>query len=277
MKVKHYDGLGNTFCIVDYDEVQDLAFTQLAKQLCNGEQFATDGLIIVKTNPLEMIFYNRDGSYSSMCGNGIRCFAKYVLDAGILDADVKTFTVITGAGSLLVEIVAADPFLCKINMGRPSFTPAAVKLADQGPLNRQLEIQGQTVNTYSVLMGTVHTVVFVDNLECAKNHNLGEQIHKHPLFTEKTNVNFVKILANDKIAVRTFEKGVGFTKACGTGCCASFVIAKKLGFLTAETVTVCLEAGNLTISATGNCCESDIYMLGPARYNYGGEVTKALK
>ena len=266
INIKHYDGLGNTFSIVNNAEIQGLDFKQLARLVCASDHLDTDGLIILSTAPLKMIFYNKDGSISPMCGNGIRCFAKYAIDEGIVANDVDKFDVLTGAGILQVEIINRNPFLCKINMGKPIFTPIAIKLADNGPLHRTLNIDDVNIEIHSVFMGTIHTVVFVNQIEGIKNCNLGENIHKHPLFTEKTNVNFVEVLNNNEIVVRTFERGVGWTKACGTGCCASYVIAKKTKQLTADTVTVHLEEGKLTISG-----KDDIYMTGSARYNYSSK------
>lgn len=254
MRVKTYDGLGNNFCIIDY--IPNTDFSELAQQLC--PQYQTDGLIIVKTDPLEMIFYNQDGSIAPMCGNGIRCFAKYVQDEGITHEE--TFPVETLAGTMKVEIQSHAPFMCRINMGRPSFSNCLTHVADDLPLlNRKLDVDGETVEVNILFMGTIHTVLFVDNAIDMVGSPLGEKICHHPLFKEQTNVNFVQVLNDSEITVRTFERGAGWTKACGTGCCASVVIAKKYG-LVKDKVKVNLELGHLFVEG-----EDEVFMTGPAQ------------
>ena len=253
MKVSTYDGLGNNFCIIDH--VPHLNYPELAPKLCG--EFQTDGLIVVKTDPLEMVFFNQDGSQAPMCGNGIRCFAKYVQDMGLLAED--TFDVKTLAGTMKVQVQGHEPFMCRINMGRPSFSNLLTKVADDLPLlNRKLEVGQETIDVNIVFMGTIHTVIFVEDAIQMLNEDLGEKVCHHPLFLEQTNVNFVQIVSPSEIVVRTYERGVGWTKACGTGCCASVVIAKKYDFVQGR-VKVQLELGHLFIEG-----EDEIFMTGPA-------------
>lgn len=260
MKVKTYDGLGNNFCVIDY--APELDFPELAPALC--EEFQTDGLIVVKLDPLEMIFYNQDGSQAPMCGNGIRCFAKYVQDEGIVDGDV--FNVETLAGTMKVEVHSRSPFMCRINMGRPSFSNCLTKVADDLPLlNRKLQVGEDIVDVNIVFMGTIHTVVFVEDAIDMQHSDLGEKICHHPLFMEQTNVNFVQAVNKSEIVVRTYERGVGWTKACGTGCCASAVIAKKYDLVQGK-VKVQLELGHLFVEG-----EDEVFMTGPATYEGEGE------
>ncbi|MCL1949971.1 MAG: diaminopimelate epimerase [Turicibacter sp.] len=255
MKVSFYEGLGNTFCVVDAVEGED--YSALAPLLCN--RFKRDGLIVVKTSPLEMVFYNQDGSQSPMCGNGIRCFAKYVQDEGLVSED--SYHVETLAGTMKVEVQSRDPFMCKINMGRPVFSNCLTKVADDLPLlNRQLEVDGQVVDVNIVFMGTIHTVLFVEDAVAMVGSPLGEKICNHPLFLEHTNVNFVQAVNPSEIVVRTFERGVGWTKACGTGCCASVVIARRHGLVTGK-VKVRLELGDLFVEG-----DDEVFMTGPATF-----------
>jgi len=260
MKFKKYDGCGNTFAITLYEEGINLS--ALAVQICHHKEMNTDGFIVVKQNPLEMVFYNRDGSLAPMCGNGIRCFAKYVVDEQIISPDIKVFDVVTGAGVLSVEIMKDEPFLCQIAMGKPIFTPESVGLADDGALNRIFQIESFEVKIHALFMGTIHVVVFVDDASSMIGNLLAKTICEHPLFTEKTNVNFAQVQSNSKLIVRTYERGVGWTLACGTGCCASYVMARQLGYITQDEVTVLLEQGMLIISGT-----DEIYMTGSAIYH----------
>jgi len=265
MIFKKYDGCGNTFAITTY--VDNVDFADLAVKICHHDQMNTDGFIVIKQNPLEMVFYNRDGSSALMCGNGIRSFAKYVLDVGIISKTEKVFPVVTGAGTLMVEVQQVDPFVCKIAMGMPVFTAKAVGISDNGSLSRTLKIGDVQVEIHALFIGTIHVVVFVDNAVAMVGNPIADAICNHHLFTEKTNVNFVTVASDHELIVRTFERGVGWTLACGTGCCASFVIARQLGLVKQNEIDVLLEQGMLKISET-----DQIYMAGPVNYHYDLEI-----
>lgn len=262
MSTYKYNGCGNTFVIKDFED--GVNYSNEAVALCSPPQFDTDGLIVVKQEPLEMLLFNRDGSQAPMCGNGIRCFAKYVLDQGL--STESRFPVQTLAGEMTVAVLQNKPFYCEVNIGRPDYTNKALGAADDASyVNRTISIDGEEVTFTSVFMGTVHTVVFVEDAVAMLESNLGEKICRHPLFTYQTNVNFVQILNPKEMIVRTFERGVGWTSACGTGCSASFVVARDAG-LVDEQVEVHLEKGTLTISGT-----DEIYMKGPAVFEYKTE------
>ena len=265
MIFKKYDGCGNTFAITTY--VDGVDFAELAVKICHHDQMNTDGFIVVKQNPLEMVFYNLDGSSAPMCGNGIRCFAKYVLDVGIVSKTEPVFSVVTGAGTLMVEVQRVEPFVCEIAMGTPIFTPESVKLADDGPLTRTLKIGDAEVEVHALFIGTIHVVVIAPDAVAMIGNPIADAICNHPLFTEKTNVNFASVASDRELIVRTFERGVGWTKACGTGCCASFVIARQLGLITQNEVDVLLEQGTLKISQ-----DDQIYMAGSVNYHYDLEI-----
>ncbi|MBM6615882.1 diaminopimelate epimerase [Desemzia sp. RIT804] len=259
MSVYKYNGCGNTFVITDFKNGKD--YSMEAISLCSSEQFDTDGLIVVKQNPLEMLLFNRDGSEAPMCGNGIRCFAKYVLDKGLTTEE--RFPVQTLAGEMNVDILQNEPFYCEVNIGRPDYSNHAFDAADDATyINRTISIDGEDVTFTSLFMGTVHTVVFVEDAVAMLETDLGEKLCQHPLFAHQTNVNFVQVLNREEIIVRTFERGVGWTLACGTGCSASFVVARDAG-LVEDSVKVHLEQGTLTISGT-----EDIFMNGPAVFEY---------
>jgi len=260
--------LGNDFVLVDHEEVATFDLEQLAKTLCNRHTgIGADGLIIVKFRPLEMLFYNSDGSTAKMCGNGIRCLAHYLYTSG---ADPSEFTVKTGAGNMPVEITDVEPFLAKVNMGSPDFTPANIPvLTDQSEFIRQpIKVDGKEFELSSVLMGTVHTVVFVDDINTVEIEKIGAAICNLPLFPDYTNVNFVQVIDNNTLCVRTYERGVGLTLACGTGCCAAAVVANKLGYTDTE-VKVELAMGTLDIEITAE----GVYLQGPAVRVYDGNMS----
>jgi len=260
MRVKKYDGVGNNFVILPFEEGED--YSKLAQTLC--QEFATDGLIAVKENPLEMVYYNQDGSQASMCGNGIRCFAKYCLDENI--ASEENFDVETLAGTMKIQVISKNPYICSVNMGQAKFGSDYNKMSVEDTGKHIIEVDKQKIELYTVFMGTVHTVVFVDDAKAMLESNLGEIICNHPLFKEKTNVNFVEVNSRTDLTVRTYERGVGWTLACGTGCCAASVIANKLG-LADETVTIHLERGQLTIEN-----KETVFMSGPATFEIEREI-----
>lgn len=263
-----YHGLGNDFVVVEYDEVDTFDLEKLAKTLCHRHTgVGADGLIVIKQHPLEMLFYNSDGSTARMCGNGIRCLAHYLYASGF---DGDTFTVKTGAGEMRVEITGDEPFMAKVNMGQPDFTPAKVPVVTDKPefINQKLTAGGKEYTVSSLFMGTNHTVVFVDDITAIDIEKVGAEISHHPIFPDKTNVNFVQVIDEHTLHVRTFERGVGITLACGTGCCAAAVMAHKLGY-TGAAVNVALELGALTIDIT----DAGVYMQGPAVRVYDGNMS----
>jgi diaminopimelate epimerase len=178
----------------------------------------------------------------------------------------------TGAGEMLVEVVSEEPFLVKINMGKPDFNPANIPVNTNSLefINQTLTIGDETVTLSSVFMGTVHTVVFVDDLEHVNIGKLGEAICHHPLFPNRTNVDFTQVVDRETLRVRTYERGVGKTLACGSGCCAAAVISKKLGH-TDENVRVELALGALQVEVGEN-----VYMTGPAVRVYDGNLSLEL-
>ncbi len=256
MKFSKYHGCGNDFIIVDYDE--NIEYSNLAQIVCPEHlAIGADGLIVVKNNPLEMLFYNRDGSRAPMCGNGIRAFARYAQEKFSLPDE---FTVKTLAGDMIITVI--DDCV-RVNMGKPIFTNDSIKASDDISFeNREIEVYGKKVVVNSLFMGTIHTVVIVDDLDISDE---GEGICNHNLYKEKTNVNFVKILDRNNIEVLTYERGVGFTYACGTGCCASYVVLRREG-LCNEQLNVHLKYGKLVIEGNDN-----IFMTGPAVKVFEGE------
>lgn len=277
-----YHGCGNDFIIVAYEKTRGIAYSELAKAICHRHLgMGADGLIIVKTHPLEMIFYNSDGSRAPMCGNGIRCFAKYCYDEGICRE--TAYKAETLAGPMYIRRISEEPFMVEINMGKPEF--GLEKLGIIGPigavgatgptgapdagdsavkqqnfLKKQLLLQQGSIEVSSCFMGTIHTVVWLEDLAAWDIEALGKEISNHPIFTEKTNVNMVQVLEGNRLLLRTYERGAGMTYACGTGACASVVIGNLEGQCGKE-VEVVLPYGRLFIEQTAR---SEVFMTGPA-------------
>lgn len=262
-----YHGCGNNFIIVREaalpGELTEDGYPSLACSLCDvNTGVGADGLIVVREKPaLEMVFYNRDGSRAPMCGNGIRCFAHFCRNEGIRTD--SSYPVKTLAGDMIVTITCEDPFRVQIDMGKPVFRPeaAGIDCDDENYLDRTLMLRdGTSRQINSLFMGTVHTVVFVDSCDGLDIPGLGEEICNHPLFREKTNVNFVRVIDDHTLEMQTYERGVGMTLACGTGACAS-VVAANLQGLCEKKAEVILALGSLMIEIKD---DGNVYMEGPS-------------
>lgn len=246
--MEFYSGCGNTFYITLYDEKYDNSET--VKKICNNE---VDGFIMVKQNPLTFHFYNNDGSLAKMCGNGIRCFIHYCYNHKIitkLKNDVTTL-----AGIYHTEITSTDPFIVKVNMVKPKFTYFDGKEYINEPMN----INGKSYSVSLIDTGVWHVVIpFYDELEYTDAINKAKEIYYSDNFKGKHNINFVNV-KNNKIYLKTFEHGVDdFTKACGTGSVATYIILKKIGVITENSTEIIQDGGTLTISNVGD----EIFMSG---------------
>ena len=276
IKVTKMNGCGNDFVIIDKSEFDKtgLSMSDLAKKICDRNfGVGADGMIIPNLDSsaetdIAWYFYNSDGSTAQMCGNGMRCFAKYVTDKGIIDK--KRFSVMTGAGVISPEIL--DNELIKVNMSKPILEPAKIPFGGDNILNFDIVAKDKTFNANAVSMGNPHCVIFTDDdvYEMAKTY--GPELEKHELFPEKTNVEFIKIKSRSEIDFCVYERGCGITLACGTGACAS-VVAGVLNNLTDCKVKVNLLGGAVTIDWSGYEANknSDIYLIGPANYNFYAE------
>ena len=266
LKFEKYHGTGNDFIIVEnYDGVTPSKLTQ---KMCERHfGIGADGLMCVESSEIadvKMGFYNADGSIAPMCGNGIRCFAKYVYDHKIV---IKPqFSVETLAGIMKVDLDtdAHQNTYVTINMGAPDFKNAF------GVLN--LVVDDISFKLSTLVIGTLHAIIFIEKLETFDVEKYGKAIESHPLFPERINVNFVEVVNPQTIKVSTYERGVGRTLSCGTGATASVIIANQLG-LTDPKVNVQVPGGQLTIDASEGC----VFMTGPAvhicsgEYNYTGD------
>ena len=256
-----YHGCGNDFIILTEETAELRDYSALAQKICHRTLgIGADGLIIVKREPLEMIYYNSDGSRAPMCGNGIRCFAKFCYDEGIC-RDME-YEVVTLAGIMGVSVVSSEPFQVKINMGKPDFDPkrCGINTSLESFLKQTIRLQDGEIEVSSCFMGTVHTVVWLDDLEQVDLEKLGRELCEHPIYTEKTNVNMVQVIDERTLKLVTYERGAGMTYACGTGACASAVVGAIEGKCGRET-DVLLPFGRLHISQKDNC---EVMMTGPA-------------
>ena len=279
MKFQKMHGLGNDFIL--FNDLDPLRFdlNALAIRLCDRHQgIGADGIILIlpsEVADVKMRIINSDGSEANMCGNGIRCFAKYIYDNHINRA--KTFTIETGAGIMIPELIIEDGnvLFVKVNMGAPVLERAAIPMigATGNVVNEEFHTDNNKFKITSLLMGVPHTMIFVDHLDQTDIVTIGRDIEKHPFFPEKTNVNFVEVINDREIKVRTWERGAGSTLACGTGSCAA-AVASNLNSKTGKSVTVHLALGDLFIE----WIDGIVYMTGSANHVFEGylDITKFL-
>ena len=273
IKITKMQGLGNDFVFMDYEEFEKtkLPLNELALKLCDRHfGIGADGLIIpVPYNEsdadIKWHYVNSDGSLAQMCGNGMRCFTRYVYDKGLVNK--KSFKVKTLAGIICPEIL--DDGNIRVNMGNPILEDEKIPFKSA---ERKLTVKDKTFEINPVSMGNPHCIIFTDEntLELAKTY--GPEIEKHPYFPEKTNVEFVKIQSRKEVEMCVFERGCGITLACGTGACAT-VVACILNNLTENNVKVNLLGGAVNIEWQGSKGDTrhNVFMTGSANYTFNAE------
>ena len=273
MKFTKMHGLGNDFLVIDARRLPDADFAALARRLCHRHTgVGADGLLLVLESgaaDVRMRIVNSDGSEAEMCGNGIRCFAKYVYERGIVNE--SAFSVETLAGIMRPELLLEDGRVSqvRVDMGEPALSCADIPVLGEGRcIERALDVGGRTLTVTSVRVGVPHTILFVDDLAAADVAGLGAQIERHSAFPQRTNVDFVQCLDARTVEVRTWERGCGRTLACGTGAC-SVAVACALTERTGRSVDVRIELGTLHIDWAA---DNHVYMTGPAALVCEGET-----
>ncbi len=260
-------GLGNDFVLVDGRKEIIENPGSVCRRICDRHTgVGADGFIIVLPSDradIRMRYFNSDGSEGEMCGNGIRCFARFVVEQRIVkDTD---FTVETLGGIMKPAVVMDSDGSIKsvvVDMGEPVFDPGRIPVNHVGDnfLEIPVDVGGECTRMSAVLMGVPHTVVFTDHIDRVNVEGLGMKVERHALFPAGTNVDFVQVWDRGRIKVRTWERGAGKTLACGTGCCAAVVVSSLLG-KTDRKVKVELPLGSLLIEWRQN---GHVYMEGPA-------------
>ena len=273
MKFYKMQGAGNDFVFVEdfNNEIKDEC--GLAVKLCDRHYgIGADGLVIVRKSEhaqARMVIINADGSRANMCGNAIRCFGKYVFEHKLVD---KTeFSVETGDGIKVIEVILENEKVkyVKVYMGKPSYKAEDIPLSEgEDFVDSEISSNGKTYRATTVLVGVSHTIIFEDKEKYITTED-GPNLEKHKLFKEGSNINFVKVIDDTHIVVNTWERGAGATLACGTGCSASVVVAKKLGLVSRDKeIFVKAPGGELVIEVNGD----DVYMKGPAEVVFEGTV-----
>jgi diaminopimelate epimerase len=274
-----YHGLGNDFILIDNrHSAEPILTSEQAVKWCDRNfGIGADGVIFLlaeANGEHRMRIFNSDGSEPEMCGNGIRCLAKFMQDLNIPTTDSK-YQIQTGAG-LIVPQMDADGQVT-VDMGKPFLTateiPTTLRDSDHKVINVPLEVGGKTWNVTTVSMGNPHCMTFVDDVDTIPLAEIGVLFEHHPVFPKRTNTEFVEVVNRGYVKMRVWERGAGATLACGTGACAT-VVAGVLNDLCDRTCTVNLPGGDLKIQWSE---ESDrILMTGPATLVFTGSAKNEL-
>jgi len=275
MKFTKMHGCGNDYVYVNlFEEQLDNPAEVSIKVSDRHFGIGSDGLITIGPSDkadFRMHIYNADGSEAEMCGNGIRCVAKYVYDHKLTD---KTeITVETGAGvlTLILYLENGKVQQVRVDMGEPILTPAEIPVVSQNDkvIDEPIEVGGKTWNMTCVSMGNPHAVVFVDDTASFPLEKYGPLFENHERFPKRTNTEFVQVISRTEANMRVWERGSAETWACGTGTCAS-VMACILNGKTEDKVLVHLRGGDLTIEYDRT--SNHVFMTGPATEVFSGEI-----
>lgn len=265
-------GLGNDFVVIDaVTQSVTLSAVQIRRLADRHFGVGCDQVLLVDPPPDATVdfryrIFNADGGEVAQCGNGARCFARFVRAKGLIDRD--RIRVVTAAGRMDLELVEANQV--RVEMGVPRFAPEALPLAVHGEMPEyQVEIDGVDWRFGAVSMGNPHAVITVPDVAAAPVNEAGSELASHRLFPERVNVGFMQIIDSRHIHLRVFERGVGETLACGSGACAAVVVGIEQGRLRSP-VTVALPGGELKIEWSGR--GAPVAMTGPAECVFEGEI-----
>ncbi len=277
MKFTKMHGIGNDYVYVNcMDKLIDNP--EKVSQYISDRHFGigSDGLILICPSDVadfRMAMYNADGSEGKMCGNGVRCIAKYVYEYGLTDKKKISLETKSGIKYLDMDIEDGKVQMVKVDMGAPILKPAEIPVKTDSSMdsfiNQPLDVDGNTFMVTCVSMGNPHAVVFVDDTKSLDIRKYGPVFETHPAFPEQVNTEFVQVISRNEINMRVWERGSGETLACGTGTCAS-VVACVLNGKTDEKVTVHLLGGDLFIEY--NRDNGTVWMTGPAEIVFDGEI-----
>ncbi|AWK83053.1 diaminopimelate epimerase [Photobacterium damselae] len=265
-------GLGNDFMVVDA-VTQNVFFSpDMVRRLADRHRgIGFDQLLIVEPpydpeTDFHYRIFNADGSEVEQCGNGARCFARFVSMKGLTNK--YHISVSTKAGKMLLKLENDDQVT--VNMGVPIFDPAKIPFrANQAEKTYILRAGDQTVFCGAASMGNPHCVTVVDDVLTADVETLGPRLESHERFPERVNVGFMQVISRSEVKLRVYERGAGETQACGSGACAAVAIGRQQGLLDEE-VTVSLPGGDLRIRWNGN--GSNLFMTGPVAHVFDGQV-----
>ena len=277
MKFTKMQGIGNDYVYVNCFEetVKDPA--AVARYVSDRHfGIGSDGLILIKPSDIadcEMDMYNLDGSQGAMCGNGIRCVAKYVYDYGIVKKENISVSTKSGIKYLDLTVRNGKVALVRVNMGSPVLTASQIPVVSstEEMINAPLKVNGETYYITAVSMGNPHAIVYMTDVDHLDIGEIGPYFENHMAFPDRVNTEFVEVLGDHTLKMRVWERGSGETLACGTGACAVAVASILNGHVDGEKpVTVKLLGGDLEIFWDRQ--ENLVYMTGPAATVFDGEI-----
>jgi len=274
------EGLGNDFILID-DRNGAIAkirpYPELARALCSRHfGIGADGILLMltsKTLDMRFYIYNSDGSQAQMCGNGIRCFAKYAFEHKLVTG--RRIRVETLAGEIVPEVIVDDSgqvTAVRVDMGEPVLMCEKIPFQWAHPtaVDVPLTVNGESYSVTAVSMGNPHAVLFVEDIHAVDIDQIGPAIETHPGFPQKTNVEFIQVVSDTHLRMRVWERGAGVTLACGTGACAALVAACLTG-RSRSSARVELDGGDLEISWDQNT--RHVFKTGPANLVFTGQIT----
>lgn len=271
-----WQGCGNDFVLVDcLDSPLEREYASLGKELCDRHYgIGADGILVVEPSEkadFRMRIINADGSEAEMCGNGIRCFARYLYDFG--RTSKMEFTVETGAGILVPSLKIENGSVTgvRVDMGEPILEGDAIPVSGFGRnrvINEKLTVEGQDYQMTCVSMGNPHCVIFVEDAEGFPIEKLGSLFEHHEAFPRKTNTEFVTVRDREHLRMRVWERGAAVTLACGTGSCATLVAGVLTG-RTERKAEIELDGGSLLVEWAEN---NHVFMTGPAELVFSGSL-----
>ncbi len=278
MRFTKMHGLGNDYIYVNCFK-EHIENPPKVARFVSDRHFGvgSDGLIMINPSEcadFEMEMYNADGSRSEMCGNGIRCVAKYVYDYGLTDKTSISVETLGGIKYLELTVKDGKTEFVRVNMGKPELSPKLIPVVsgspeDEAVIDAPILVGGREYRMTSVSMGNPHTVVYVDDVDGLDIEEIGPKFENHERFPNRVNTEFVKVLDRHTAQMRVWERGSGETLACGTGACA-VAVSCILNGLTEDKVTVKLLGGDLEVEWDR---EADVvYMTGPATVVFDGEI-----
>lgn len=276
MKFTKMHGCGNDYVYVDCTNEMIENPSEVSKYVSDRHfGIGSDGLILIcssETADFRMAMYNADGSEGAMCGNGIRCVAKYVYDKGLTDKENISIETKSGIKELELTVEDGKVSLVKVNMGTPILKAKdiPVDVDTEKCIDSDINVDGKDYKITCVSMGNPHAVTFIDeDVKTFPIEKIGPKFENHPMFPDRVNTEFVQVLNRHEVNMRVWERGSGETLACGTGTCAT-VVACVLNGLTDDEVTVHLLGGDLFIKYDR---ENDtVWMTGPAVIAFEGTI-----
>lgn len=277
MKFTKMQGIGNDYVYVDCFQETVNNPSAVAKFVSDRHfGIGSDGLILVKPSDVadcEMDMYNMDGSQGAMCGNGIRCVAKFAYDKGIVNK--KNISVATKSGIKYLDLTVKNGKVSsvKVNMGSPILNAKTIPVVSprEQVINEPLDVNGETYHITAVSMGNPHAIVYMDDVDGLDIAKIGPLFENHINFPDRINTEFVKVIDRHTLQMRVWERGSGETLACGTGACAVAVASTLNGLVDEDVpITVKLLGGDLEI--LWNRQENLVYMTGPATTVFEGEI-----